>query len=187
MVTENEARDRAADLVRRARRAGADTADAVLAPMLFRDESADNMRQHATENDANRTVLLGISTIVSLVIMVTVAMELGGKNKPDIVLIVATLILAWLFANTVYALHYAHVYYLEGSEGGLSFSGEDCPDYSDFVYFAFTLGMTFQTSDTGVETRRLRRIVTVHSFAAFIFNIGVLAFTINVLGSSSGG
>ena len=154
----------------------------LVGPMLFRDEDADAMRQHTRDNDANRAILLAISTIVMLVVMITVTLELGGKNEPDTILIIATLALAWLFANTVYALHYAHVYYIEGSKGGLDFPGEDDPDYSDFIYFAFTLGMTFQTSDTAIQTRRLRRIVTIHSFAAFVFNIGVLAFTINVLG-----
>ncbi len=155
---------------------------------LFWAQTQEQMRAHAAENDANRVVLLAVATVVTLAIMTAVAGELGSKSKPDIIMIVTTLVLAWLFANTVYALHYAHIYYLEGSTGGLDFSGEpDTPDYSDFVYFAYTLGMTFQTSDTAVETRQLRRIVTIHSFAAFVFNIGVLAFSINVLGSSSGG
>jgi uncharacterized membrane protein len=155
---------------------------------LFRAKSQEQMRQHAAENDANRVMLLAVATVVSLAIMTVVAGELGGKARPDVILIVTTLVLAWLFANTVYALHYAHIYYLEGSNGGLNFSGEhDTPDYSDFIYFAYTLGMTFQTSDTAVETRQLRRVVTIHSLAAFVFNIGVLAFSINVLGSSGGG
>ena len=154
----------------------------LIMPLLWKRESASGMTKYARANDANRAVLLILSTIVSLVVLTTVAMELGGKSKPDTILIVTTLVLAWLFANIVYALHYAHVYYLAGKPGGLDFSGEGDPDYADFVYFAFTLGMTFQTSDTGITTRRLRRIVTLHSFAAFVFNIGVLAFTINVLG-----
>ncbi len=151
---------------------------------LFKATTPDEMRRHASENDANRVMLLAIATVVMLTIMTAVAGELGNRGKPDVILIVTTLVLAWLFANTVYALHYAHIYYLEGSKGGLNFSGDpDCPDYSDFIYFAYTLGMTFQTSDTAVETRQLRRVVTIHSFAAFVFNIGVLAFSINVLGS----
>ena len=60
--------------------------------------------------------------------------------------------------------------------------GTDEPDYWDFVYFAFTLGMTFQTSDVSITDRRIRRVVLGHSLAAFVFNLGVLAFTINVLG-----
>ncbi len=152
-----------------------------LVPML-RQQNAATMRQHAAENDANRVMLLVISTIVTVAIFTAVGSE-AQANDPPKLLIVATLAAAWLFSNTIYALHYAHLYYVEGSKGGLGFSGDDDPDYADFVYFAFTLGMTFQTSDTAVETPGLRRVVTVHSFAAFVFNIGVLAFTINVLGS----
>ncbi len=162
--------------------AGAALFFALVFRLLWRRESADGMKRYARANDANRAVLLGITTLLSLVVLTTVAMELSDKGKADIVLIVTTLVFAWLFGNIVYALHYAHLYYLEGQPGGLDFSGHGDPDYADFVYFAFTLGMTFQTSDTGVNTRRLRRIVTLHSFAAFVFNIGVIAFTINILG-----
>jgi uncharacterized membrane protein len=156
-----------------------------LIPVL-RAEGPDTLRRHAAENDANRPLLLALATIVTLAILVAVAVELtqtGGRNAAFVVI---TLALAWLFANTVYALHYAHVYYAQGPGGGLKFSGAGDPDYGDFVYFAYTLGMTFQTSDTAVETRIFRKLVTVHSLAAFVFNIGVLAFSINVLGSHSG-
>ena len=151
---------------------------------ILRASGAATMKQHAAENDANRVVLLVITGVTMIAILTAVFSELSVKSGggPPKALIVGTLALAWLFSNTVYALHYAHVFYLEGSKGGLKFSGAGTPDYSDFVYFAFTLGMTFQTSDTAVETRHMRQIVTVHSLLAFVFNIGVLAFTINVLG-----
>jgi uncharacterized membrane protein len=151
---------------------------------VLRANGVAEMHRYAAENDANRVVLLVITGVTMLAILTAVFSEMavksgGGPLKP---LIVGTLAVAWLFSNTVYALHYAHIYYIEKTPGGLKFSGTGSPDYSDFIYFAFTLGMTFQTSDTAVETRRMRRIVTVHSLLAFIFNIGVLAFTINVLG-----
>lgn len=151
---------------------------------VLRANGAAEMHKYAAENDANRVVLLVITGVTMLAILTAVFSEMavksgGGPLKP---LVVGTLAVAWLFSNTVYALHYAHIYYIEKTPGGLKFSGTGSPDYSDFIYFAFTLGMTFQTSDTAVETRRMRRIVTVHSLLAFIFNIGVLAFTINVLG-----
>jgi uncharacterized membrane protein len=149
---------------------------------VLRTQGADMMRRHAEENDANRAMLLVIVSVVMVAILTAVASEAQSKDPPK-ALIVATLAVAWLFSNTIYALHYAHLYYVKGSKGGLGFSGKGDPDYGDFVYFAFTLGMTFQTSDTAVETPGLRRVVTAHSFAAFVFNIGVLAFTINVLGS----
>jgi uncharacterized membrane protein len=87
----------------------------------------------------------------------------------------------------VYALHYAHQYYVAGEKpdedsGGLVFPGNLPPDYLDFAYFSLTLGMTFQTSDVEITSRPIRRIVTLHAFAAFVFNIGVIAFTINGIG-----
>jgi uncharacterized membrane protein len=66
---------------------------------------------------------------------------------------------------------------------GFQFPGTKQPDYWDFVYFAFTCGMAFATSDVEITNQHVRRVVTVHCLAAFAFNIGVLAFTINVLGS----
>lgn len=150
------------------------------APLLkIYDQEA--MRRHAAANDANRTMLLVLTAIVSAVILVAVALlietELGWKSKA---LIVGTLILAWLFANSVYALHYAHLHVTR--QGGIDFPGDKPPGYADFVYFAFTLGMTFQTSDVSVSDRAIRNIVTAHCLAAFVFNLGILAFTINILG-----
>jgi uncharacterized membrane protein len=157
---------------------------------LLLDTKAAVMRRHAAENDANRAFLLGVTALVTAVVLVTVGAELMQSETtsgPAIALIVGTLTLAWLFSNVIYALHYAHLFYAKdakagGDCGGIEFPGETQPDYWDFLYFSFTLGMTFQTSDTDITSRRVRRIATFHSFAAFVFNIGVLAFTINVLG-----
>lgn len=153
---------------------------------LFGSE-AERMRQVARDNDANRALLLGLTFMVSLVILVAVAKEVQGKNDAAaILLVLVTLALAWAFTNTVYALHYAHVFYSAGPDGrdrgGLDIPGTDEPDYWDFVYFSVTLGMTFQTSDVEIRSGYLRRVVTGHSLAAFVFNLGVVAFTINVLG-----
>jgi uncharacterized membrane protein len=158
---------------------------ALVAPLL--GSKADEMRLFARENDANRALLLGISAVVLLVILVSVASEMQGDkgNVLKTTLLIATLVLAWLFSNTVYALHYAHIYYVDDGgkdSGGITIPGCDEPDYWDFVYFAFTLGMTFQTSDTQIESWRIRRISIGHCLASFVFNIGVLAFSINVLG-----
>lgn len=154
---------------------------------LLRHGEAARMRRAADENDANRAVLLGFSFVALIVILVAVAGELKGKNDiVAITLVIATLVLAWLFSNVVYALHYAHLFYSDGDKGGdaggLDFPETKEPDYWDFVYFSFTLGMTFQTSDVEITSRRIRRVVIGQCLAAFVFNLGVLAFTINVLG-----
>lgn len=156
---------------------------------LLGDDAGD-VRARAKANDTNRAGLLAITALVTIVILVVVANELMTRpSGHSIALVVATLMLAWLFSNIVYALHYAHLFYSElgGKDArGIDFPGEDEPHYWDFIYFSFTLGMTFQTSDVNVTSRRIRRVVIGQCLAAFVFNIGVLAFTINVLGSAGG-
>lgn len=155
---------------------------------LLSSRPAD-IRHHAAANDANRTLLLVVTGIVSGVILAAVASELMGKpDAGGIALVIATLALAWLFSNSVYALHYAHLFYGDDdSDGkdnaGLDVPGTDEPDYGDFLYFAYTLGMTFQTSDVQVTSRPIRRVALLHSLAALVFNLGVVAFTVNVLGN----
>jgi uncharacterized membrane protein len=162
---------------------------------LLRCSDAQRMRGFAERNDANQSLLLAVTGAVSLVVLIAVFSELEEKTAPKgvtIALIITTLALAWLFSNMVYALHYAHIYYTRADRdgdgkkqedsAGLDFPDTKEPNYWDFVYFSFTLGMTFQTSDTAMTTTQMRRVATAHCLAAFVFNLGVLAFTINVLG-----
>ena len=154
-------------------------------PLL--DSRADEMRSHARNNDANRVLLLLLCAIITGVILLAVASEMHARADPlKLGLIIATLALAWLFSNTIYALHYANLFY-RGDGFGADFGGLDFPDcvepnYWDFAYFSFTLGMTFQTSDVSITETRIRQTVIGHCLIAFVFNIGVLAFSINVLG-----
>lgn len=148
---------------------------------LFRHE-AERMRESSRVNDANRTVLLGFTLVTMLVVLVTVAGELTGRNDA---LVIATLALSWCFSSAVYALHYAHLFYLQedGTDaGGLDVPQRKEPDYWDFLYFSVTMGMTFQTSDISITSGKMRRVATGHTLAAFVFNLGVIAFTVNVLG-----
>ncbi|HEX4693053.1 DUF1345 domain-containing protein [Sphingomonas sp.] len=172
--------------------AGFDVASAVflvaMLQLFLRKHSTAQMRRAAAENDANRVGLLVITAVTTLVVLVAVGNELHEKNNAlAIALVIGSLILAWLFSNTVYALHYAHLYYSDcdgdgDTSGGLDFPGRDAPDYWDFLYFSFTLGMTFQTSDIDIPSRRIRFISLGQCLAAFVFNLGVLAFTINTIG-----
>lgn len=152
--------------------------------------TAAQMRRRSEENDANRAGLLAITVLLSLVVLFavgTLIASAGPLGRGEIALIVATLILAWLFANTVFTLHYAHLYYLQArgrDRAGIEVPGADEPGYWDFLYFSFTLGMTFQTSDVTISGAHMRRVVLGHCMAAFIFNMGILAFTVNALGGS---
>jgi len=161
-----------------------------LIPLYRKHGDAEAMRASAIRNDANRVELLAVSALVSIVVLVAIAAELTQKHSSNpafILLIITTLALSWTFSNLVYALHYAHLFYTPSGKGkdsgGIEIPGVAQPDYWDFTYYAFTLGMTFQTSDTQITSRDFRRLAIFHGFAAFVFNIGVLAFTINILGS----
>jgi uncharacterized membrane protein len=170
-----------------------DTASVVfilLCVPLFRHE-ARRMRESAQTNDANRGLLLLVAAVVTFVILVSIGSELAQKGRPkslDIGLVIGTLSLCWVFSTLVYTLHYAHMYYTRGGngqdEGGLSFPETKEPDYWDFGYFSSCLAMTFQTSDVDITSRTFRRIVIFHTLGAFVFNIGVIAFSINIIGGS---
>lgn len=169
---------------------------ASLVPLFLRPHNAELMRDQAARNDANRVLVLSITTLLTVVILTAIAGELPhlghGGGHLVVFKLIGTLLLTWLFANVVYALHYAHLFYMPGEvdgedAGGLDFPGKESPDYLDFIYFAFTLGMTFQTADVNISGKPIRRIAVLHGFAAFVYNIGVIAFTINAIGGAPGG
>ena len=151
---------------------------------------AKQMRAGAAQNDANRAMLLVISFLLSVVILAAIIAELGQTRLEawDKALVAASLILVWLFANAVYTLHYTHLFYTADDGGkdraGLLFPKTKEPLMSDFVYFAYTLGVAVQTADVQVTSPHIRKVVTAHCVAGFFFNLGVLAMTINVLGSN---
>ena len=90
-----------------------------------------------------------------------------------------TVILSWAVVHSVFALRYAHEYYTEPI-GGIDFKNPDPPDYRDFIYVAFTVGMTFQVSDTDVQSRTVRRTVINHALLAYLFGAVILALTVNI-------
>ncbi len=156
---------------------------------LSRDHTADQMRIHARENNANRALVLLITVAVILAILSAIASDLPSARHGDdwaLVKLVFTLALAWVFANIVFMLHYAHAFYGpapdgSGDLGGFDFPGTPQPDYWDFLYFSFTAGMSFAASDVNVTCGRVRRVLVVHCLLSFVFNIGVIAFIINAL------
>jgi len=151
---------------------------------------SEDMRAAATINDGNR--LFRLVTAISLAVVVFAAMTALIVDRDyltdwDKILVTVSLGLAWTFANTVYAMHYAHLYYAVDTRGrdcgGMDFPGTDEPMMWDFVYFAFTIGVALQTADVSIRSRRIRRIVTGHAIVSFFFNVGVLALVVNVVGS----
>ncbi len=106
-----------------------------------------------------------------------------------LLLALATIVLSWLLMHAVFGLRYAHKYYDDDANsahkhvGGLKFPGDDRPDYRDFAYFSFVIGMTCQVSDVDVTSREMRRLVLLHGILSFGFNTVILALTINTVSS----
>jgi len=152
---------------------------------LFNRATAEHMSRQASAQETGRRATLFSAVGVSLIVLVSLAIELhAGRNGGvvTIVLAVASIVLAWLFMNTMFALHYAHGYY--GNFGkqheGLDFPGTREPDYWDFVYFAFVIGMCFQVSDVQITSRLLRHTVLLHSVIGFFFNVFIIAISVNI-------
>jgi uncharacterized membrane protein len=96
-----------------------------------------------------------------------------------------SIVLSWAVVHTVFTVRYAHLYY-DGRDGGIDFNGE-APRYSDFAYLAFTIGMTFQVSDTDLETAPIRRAALRHGLLSYLFGTGIVAMTINLVASLTRG
>ena len=153
---------------------------------LFSQSSPATMRTRAQALDTGRWAVLWSAVIVSTVVLVALSVELHmAKNGGVLALIlgVASVVLSWLFLNSMFAIHYAHGYYGNfGKEhAGLDFPDTPEPDYWDFEYFAVVIGMTFQVSDVQITSRYLRRVVLLHSVIAFFFNVFIIAITVNIV------
>jgi uncharacterized membrane protein len=106
----------------------------------------------------------------------------ADRDPSDIALGLLTILMSWLFIHTILTFHYAHEYYAEdrNRQAGLDFPGDRAPDYWDFVYFSFVIGMTSQVSDVQVRSKAMRRTVTLHGLASFIFNVTLLALAASI-------
>jgi uncharacterized membrane protein len=152
---------------------------------IFLGATKTNMRRQARMQDSGRWTTLLSGVALSAVVLIAVTTELNSNTKGGalaIAVAAATIILSWMFMNTLFALHYAHGYYgdFDDKHKGLDFPGDEDPDYWDFAYFSFTIGMTFQVSDVQITTRYLRRIGLMHSAIAFFFNVFIIAISVNI-------
>lgn len=158
---------------------------------LWRHGGPDEMRREAERDDAGAVLLLFLTALISAIILVAItqlALDKKALAAWDIALLVGSLAASWIFANLIYAIHYARLYYAPGDTpdakgGGLDFPGDEKPGFPDFVHFAAVIGMTCQTADIDMTASAMRRVATFHGLFAFVFNLGVLALTVNVLAS----
>jgi uncharacterized membrane protein len=153
--------------------------------MFFKTSVAETHLK-ARMQDETRGEIFAIVLISTFAGLLAVILLLINKDvEPvDIVAAISGMFLSWFLVHTTFCMRYAHLYYgdSESQKGsGLDFPGEEEPDFIDFAYFSFVLGMTFQVSDVEISSREIRRLSLLHSLIAFIFNTVIVALTINGL------
>lgn len=152
--------------------------------------SHEQMRRRALLEDEGRIFVLVLVLVASVAVLLAIASQLGAVKEMHglrktwhVALAGATLASSWLFTQTLFALHYAHDFYIARARhkpDGLGFPGTPDPGYGDFLYFACVIGTSSQTADVSFTSAAMRRVGLVHCIQAFFFNTTVLALTINI-------
>jgi uncharacterized membrane protein len=144
----------------------------------------DQTRAHAVIEEPARgvadtlVVVLSVASLFSVGIVLMEAAAASGLERGLIAIL--TVALSWILLHTIFMLRYARLYY-RGPIGGIDFNQKELPRYTDFAYLAFTLGMTYQVSDTDVTSHTIRTSVLGHSLLSFVFGAFILATTINLI------
>lgn len=157
---------------------------------MFFHTSAAETHIKAKMQDETRSEIFAIVLISTFAGLLAVILLLINKDiEPlDLIVAISGMFLSWFLVHTTFGMRYAHLYYGDSKTNkgsGLDFPGNDEPDFIDFAYFSFVLGMTFQVSDVEISSRKIRRLSLLHSLIAFIFNTVIVALTINALAGLS--
>ncbi|GAB3926740.1 hypothetical protein GCM10011575_08300 [Microlunatus endophyticus] len=144
---------------------------------------ADQTRAHAGREDFRPVidevviVCVTLGGLAAIVLLLTVG---SSANRVVVAAVALTgVFMSWATLHLMYAVRYAYVFY--GSGGGIDFNNDVDPSYSDFFYFSYNLGMTYQVSDTAVSSRAIRAVVLRHALLSYVFGVVILATTINLV------
>jgi uncharacterized membrane protein len=145
--------------------------------------TAGHARQESPSRDLAGLVLLGaaVASLVAVGVVLFGAGQARGDGKYlDVGLALASVFVSWTLIHTVFTLKYARLYY-SGQIGGIDFNEDEDPQYSDFAYLAFTIGMTFQVSDTNIGSKQIRRTALRHAWLSFPLGVVIIATSINLV------
>ena len=157
----------------------------------------EQIKKLAKEDDGSRIFVMIFTVVASFAAMVTVLLLVisSGKDQQNeifkVVVCFFSILLSWVLVHTILTFHYAHLYYDNDKNGikenmqGINFPSDDKPDYFDFAYFSFVIGMTFQVSDVEVTDKIIRRLVLLHGLISFVLNTFVVALTLNFIAGLS--
>ncbi len=160
--------------------------------------NSGQIRQQSKIEDASRTVtflVILVSTLASflaVLLLLLTKQKFQGTETFHLVIAISGMLLSWFLIHTLFTAKYAHIYYGDADEtpdahaGGLDFPGDKKPEYIDFAYFSFVLGMTFQVSDVSITSKRLRNLAMWHGMLSFGYNTIMIALTINLIAGLGG-
>lgn len=155
---------------------------ALIWPLNGRETAGHALREDPSRGITDTIVLF--SSVASLgavgVVLATASQLSGGNRLVHVALGIGSVIIAWLVVHTLFTLRYAELYY-EDKPGGIDFGDTTRPAYHDFAYTAFTIGMTFQVSDTGLKNGDFRRTALHHALISYLFGTIIVATTINLI------
>ncbi|HUI22121.1 MAG TPA: DUF1345 domain-containing protein [Methylocella sp.] len=168
----------------------------VLVAVMMVRASPQSIRRRAKISDEGKFLILVLTTLAAIASIAAIVAELaavkdltGTLKGLRMGLAGLTIVSAWSFIHLTFALHYAHEYFdkfengpghLAPTRGGLIFPGTEKPDYYDFLYFSYVIGVACQTADVEISSAQMRRTAVIHGVLAFFFNSAVLALTINI-------
>jgi uncharacterized membrane protein len=148
--------------------------------------TATDTRAHATREDPTQPVtdiillLASVASLAGVGYLLLAESAKGADSEIAAAVGVGSVVAAWLLVHTVFTLRYAKLYYGE-TPGGVDFNQDDPPSYADFAYLAFTLGMTYQVSDTDLQTRAIRSTALRHALLSYLLGAVILATIINMI------
>ena len=163
---------------------GWDVLAVVLMLLIVRDFAGHRGAETATvarRDDMQQSMVDVIILVAALASIGGVLLLMAAKDGVEhLVVGVVSIVVSWLMVQVLFTLRYATLYY-HGTPGGIDFNDKELPEFSDFAYVAFTLGMTYQVSDTNVTSRAMRRAVLQQALISFVFGVMIIATTINLL------
>lgn len=168
----------------------------VLALIMMGQATEHSMKRHAEIADESRFVVLTLACVAAVASLGAIVAQLGSvKDTQGLLkalhlgLAALTIVSAWVFIHLIFAQHYAHEYFVERDEeaampdefsGGLHFPGVEVPNFTDFLYYSFVIGVAGQTADVETTSHIMRRVTLIHCILSFFFNATILALTINI-------
>ncbi|MBA4320990.1 MAG: DUF1345 domain-containing protein, partial [Flavobacterium sp.] len=165
--------------------------DIILAWRTIITKNTKETVRNAKLQDSSRSTILFFVITTAVISLIVITMLLKTAKHSNIyplnyILIFAflTVVISWTLVHTVFAIHYAHLFYSEtegAHKGGLEFPKDNNPNFIDFAYYSFVVGMTFQVSDVQVSSKRMRKLTLIHAVISFLFNTFILALSINII------